>query len=63
MQAEKRRTATFSIPFTRDELASFLCVNRSCLSHELSRMARDGILTFERNTFTLLQWDAKNGDD
>ena len=63
MQAEKRRTATFSIPFTRDELASFLCVNRSCLSHELSRMARDGILTIERNTFTLLQWDAKNGDD
>ena len=62
MQASKRHTATFSIPFTRDELASFLCVNRSCLSHELSRMAQEGILTFDRNTFTLLQWDATNGE-
>ena len=38
MQAGKRGTPTFSIPFSRDELASFLCVNRSALSHELSLM-------------------------
>lgn len=61
MQANKHRTTTFSIPFTRDELASFLCVNRSCLSHELSRMEQEGLLRFHRNNFTLLSWDEQNG--
>ena len=59
MQANKRKSQTFSIPFTRDEMASYLCVNRSCLSHELSMMEREGILKFSRNTFTLLNWDEK----
>lgn len=54
MQASKRKTNTFTVPFTRDEMASYLCVNRSCLSHELSLMEQEGILTFKRNTFTLL---------
>lgn len=57
MQANKRKSATFSVPFTRDEMASYLCVNRSCLSHELSLMEQEGILKFRRNTFTLLGWD------
>lgn len=56
MQASKRRSNTFSVPFTRDEMASYLCVNRSCLSHELSLMEREGILQFNRNRFTLLGW-------
>ena len=54
MQASKRKTNTFTVPFTRDEMASYLCVNRTCLSHELSLMEQEGILTFKRNTFTLL---------
>ena len=56
MQASKRRSATFSVPFTREEMASYLCVNRSCLSHELSTMEQEGIIKFNRNTFTLLNW-------
>ena len=62
MQANKHRTDTFSVPFTRDEMASYLCVNRSCLSHELSLMEQEGIIKFRRNTFTLLKWDKKNGE-
>ena len=62
MQASKRKSDTFSVPFTRDEMASYLCVNRTCLSHELSLMEQEGILTFRRNTFTLLNWDHKNGE-
>ncbi|MBO4938239.1 MAG: Crp/Fnr family transcriptional regulator [Oscillospiraceae bacterium] len=54
MQADKRRSATFQIPFSREELASYLCVNRSALSHELSMMRRDGLITFRKNCFTLL---------
>lgn len=62
MQANKRQTDTFSVPFTRDEMASYLCVNRSCLSHELSMMEQEGIIKFRRNVFTLLDWDKKNGE-
>ena len=57
MQANKRHTDTFSVPFTRDEMASYLCVNRTCLSHELSQMEKEGIIKFKRNQFTLLNWD------
>ena len=53
MQADKRGTNTFTIPFSREELANFLCVNRSALSHELALMKREGILDFQKNTFTL----------
>lgn len=58
MQANKRHTPTFTVPFNREEMASFLCVNRSALSHELSLMQAEGILSFRRNEFTLLHWTA-----
>lgn len=57
MQSNKRRTNTFRIPFTREEMAAFLCVNRSALSHELSLMEQEGLITFRKNEFTLLQRD------
>lgn len=57
MQGAKRRTATFTIPFTREELASFLCVNRSAMCHELSLMQQEGLITFRKNEFTLCNWE------
>lgn len=54
MQAGRRQSASFTIPFSRDEMAAFLCVNRSALSHELSRMRREGLIDFRKNRFTLL---------
>lgn len=54
MQAERRGTSTFRIPFSREELAAFLCVNRSALSHELSLMEAEGLIRFRKNEFTLL---------
>ena len=54
MQAERRGTASFRIPFSREELADFLCVNRSALSHELSRMEAESLIRFYKNEFTLL---------
>lgn len=54
MQAAKRGTNTFSIPFDREALASFLCVNRSALSHEITLMRKEGIIECRKNTFTLL---------
>lgn len=55
MQANRRKTNSFTIPFSREELASFLCVNRSALSHELSLMQQEGLIRFHKNKFTLLQ--------
>jgi CRP-like cAMP-binding protein len=40
-----------SIPFSRDELADFLGVNRSALSRELSKMRDNNILNFNKNIF------------
>ena len=47
-------TATFTIPFNRQQLADFLSVDRSAMSSELSRMRSEGLLTFNRSHFTLL---------
>ncbi|MCL1791080.1 MAG: Crp/Fnr family transcriptional regulator [Peptococcaceae bacterium] len=41
------------IPFNREELADYLCVERSALSHELARMKRDGLIEYRKNVFVL----------
>ncbi len=53
-QSDKREKTEFDIPFNREEMANYLCVNRSVLSHELSLMASEGILEFRKNHFKLL---------
>lgn len=53
-QALSAGSSTFSIPFNRQELADYLCVDRSAMSGELSRMQKEGILRFSKNHFTLL---------
>lgn len=52
-QSHDKGTTTFTIPFNRDELADYLCVNRSALSREISKMVEDGLISSERNQFTL----------
>lgn len=53
-QAKRNGSSTFSIPFNRQQLADFLCVGRSAMSNELCKMRDDGLLTFDRNTFSLI---------
>ena len=53
MQASRRQTTAFAIPFSREELAAYLCVNRSALSRELSLMQEEGLITFQKNHFRL----------
>ena len=53
-QAKKQNSASFSIPFNRQQLADFLSVDRSAMSNELCKMRDDGLIRFERNRFTLL---------
>lgn len=44
----------FDIPFNREQLADFLCVNRASLSRELSKMKSESIIDFHKNTFKIL---------
>lgn len=53
MQANRIQDTTVRISFSREELASYLCVNRSALSHELSMMQQEGLITFRKNVFTI----------
>ena len=43
----------FTIPFNRQQLAEYLGVDRSAMSNELSKMQKEGMLTFSRNQFCL----------
>ena len=53
-EAKKNNSSHFTIPFTRQQLADFLCVDRSAMSNELCKMRDEGLLEFEKNQFTLL---------
>ncbi len=55
VEAGKHSSASFSIPFNRQQLADFLSVDRSAMSTELGRMRDEGLIEFKRNNFTLLQ--------
>jgi len=44
----------FKIPFSRNELADFLSVDRSAMSRELSRLREEGFLNYHKNEFELL---------
>lgn len=52
-EAVKTGKSEFDIPFDRQEMADYLCVDRSALSAELGRLRREGILDFRRCRFTL----------
>ena len=43
----------FDIPFSRQQLADYLAVERSGLSLELGKMKRDGLLDFHKSHFVL----------
>lgn len=55
MQSLRKQKNKFTISFSREELAAYLCVNRSALSHELSLMQKEGLISFEKNTFCIHQ--------
>lgn len=61
MQATRMQTSSFEIPFNRDEMASYLSVNRSALSHELGKLKQEGVIDFHRSSFQLLSGSAFDG--
>ncbi|MGL4606785.1 MAG: Crp/Fnr family transcriptional regulator [Eubacteriaceae bacterium] len=53
-QSDKKGTRAFKIPFSRNELADFLCVDRSALSRVLSQLKNEKIIDFHKESFTIL---------
>lgn len=53
-QALDQDSRQFTIPLNRLELAKYLCADRSALTRELSYMQKEGLISYEKNTFQLL---------
>lgn len=43
----------FAIPYNREELAHYLCVDRSAMSNELCKMRDEGLIKFYKSTFEI----------
>lgn len=54
-QALERGSSHFTIPFNRQQLADYLAVNRSAMSKELSKMQEEGLITYRKNEFILME--------
>ena len=52
-EAQRLGRYEFDIPFSRQQLADYLAVERSGLSLELGKMRREGLLDFHRSHFIL----------
>ena len=52
--AHRGTKTKFTIPYNREELAGYLCVDRSAMSNELCKMRDDGLIEFKKNTFEML---------
>lgn len=44
----------FTIPYNREEMARYLCVDRSAMSNEIGKMQKEGLIRFSRNDFEIL---------
>ena len=53
-EAKRNGSSDFNVPYDRQELADYLEVERSGLSTEIGKLRREGVLSCEKNHFTLL---------
>lgn len=52
-ESARQGSSEFTIPFDRQQLADYLCVDRSAMSAELCKLRDAGILGFQRSHFKL----------
>lgn len=53
-QYESMGLKKFTIAMNREEMARFLCADRSALSNELSKMQKEGLIQYAKNTFEFI---------
>ena len=51
--AHRGAAKKFTIPYNREELAQYLCVDRSAMSNELCKMRNEGLIRFQKNSFEI----------
>ena len=54
-QSQRCGSSSFLIPFDRQALADYLCVDRSAMSAALSRLRAEGLIEYHRSQFTLTE--------
>ena len=54
-QIQMTHLKKISIPYNREGLANYLCVDRSALSRELCNMRDEGLIKFVKNEFEILK--------
>lgn len=52
-ESKKSESSSFVIPFNRQQLSDYLCVDRSAMSFELSKMRSEGLLEYKKNHIIL----------
>ena len=52
--SDKSGSDTVTVNMSRQQLAHYLCVNRTALSHELSEMQRDGIIKIDKKIIKII---------
>ena len=52
-EAGQQDSNDITVPFNRQQLAEYLAVDRSALSAELSKMQKEGIISYRKNHFVL----------
>lgn len=55
LEAEKTGTLDFTIPFSREEMAEYVCANRSALSRKLKAMEKDGLIELKGRKCRILK--------
>ncbi|WP_298025464.1 Crp/Fnr family transcriptional regulator [uncultured Dialister sp.] len=55
LEAEKTGKLDFTIPFSREEMAEYVCANRSALSRELKAMEKDGLIELKGRKCRILK--------
>lgn len=53
LEAQKQGKLSFDIPYDRQQLADFLCVERAAMSVEISKLQKEGLITTRKKHFTL----------
>ena len=53
-EAMKQGRSSFDIPYDRQQLADFLCVERAAMSAELSKLQKEGLIKTKKNHFEIV---------
>ena len=53
-QAEQNNVSSFEIALNRNEMADYLCIDRSAMCRELSKLREEAVIEYRKNYFKIL---------